>query len=82
MQYHDYILNMLPNMKDLEEEEYEKKITIVAYLGVCINMWNGPKSFRVNSKKPGIARHLAERYDHEVRTPAVPLPCTSASLAS
>ena len=64
---------MLPSMKDLAEEEFEKKITIVAYLGVCINMWNGPKSFKVDSKRSGIARYLAERFEHEVRILAVPL---------
>ena len=71
---------MLPGMKGMEEEAFEKKITIVAYLGVLINMWNFPKVFKVDSRRNGIPRYLADKYDMEVKTTLMIHDCKFAYL--
>lgn len=68
LQYHDYILNMLPPMKELSEEAFQKKITHVAYLGQCLNMYNGQRVIKADSTRPGVTHYIASKFEVEVGT--------------
>lgn len=72
MQYHDYILNMLPPMKELSEEAFAKKITHVAWLGQCINMYNGQRIIKVDATRRGVAHYIAGNFQVEVSICIVP----------
>ena len=74
LQYHDYILNMLPPMKNMSEEAFQKKITHVAWLGQCLNMYNGQRIVKADSTRPGITEYIAEKFEVEVSDALLGLP--------
>lgn len=61
LQFPAYILDKLPNMKNMSSDVFERKMNYTALLGSLLNLYIGPMTLKIDSARAGGLTFISKR---------------------